>query len=256
MVPILETADLVVSYNGRPALEGVSFAVWRGEGLAVVGPNGAGKSTLLKVLAGLLRPVRGEVCSRIDRIAYLPQRIQVDWAFPLTVADVVMLGRVRLIGWLRRPSSRDRRAVSEALERVGLGPLARRRIDELSGGQQQRMFLARALAQEAELLLLDESLAGLDPTAQEEILQVLEELRRGQGRERPRLTILLATHDLNLAGERFDRVMLLNRRLIGLGKADEVLTPDNLRQAYGSHLRLIQTPEGLLVLSDTCCGGG
>jgi ABC-type Mn2+/Zn2+ transport system ATPase subunit len=268
MDPILEVVDLTVAYPGsllaarlarsgqspssRPALEGVSFAVVRGEGVAVVGPNGAGKTTLFRAIAGLIRPIAGEVrLAPQARIAYLPQRSQVDWAFPVTVADVVMMGLIQRIGWLRLPRRREARlarlAVHEALEQVGLGPLANRPIGELSGGEQQRMFLARAMVQGAELLLLDESLAGLDAAAQEEILRLLGGLReRG-------VAVLLATHDLNLAGGRFDRVMLLNRRLLGLGKAEEVLTTERLHAAYGGQLRLVQTAEGLAVLCDTCC---
>ncbi|MGQ9476878.1 MAG: metal ABC transporter ATP-binding protein [Candidatus Bipolaricaulia bacterium] len=264
---ILEVSGLVVSYNGRLALEGVSFAVERGEGVAVVGPNGAGKTTLFRAIVGLVRPVAGTIrlapedrssrstpsgsANRQVQLAYLPQRSQVDWAFPVTVADVVMLGLIRRIGWLRLPGRRERLAVREALEQVGLGHLAGRQIGALSGGEQQRMFLARAIVQGAELLLLDESLTGLDAAAQEEILQLLEGLR-----ERGGVTVLLATHDLNLAGARFDRVMLLNRRLLGLGKAEEVLTPERLRAAYGAQLRLVQTAEGLTVLCDTCCQEG
>lgn len=250
---ILEVAGLVVSYNGQLALElaGVSFAVGRGEGLAVVGPNGAGKTTLFRAIAGLLRPRAGAIrLAPQAQVAYLPQRSQVDWAFPVTVADVVMLGLTRQIGWLRPPGRRERLAVRAALEQVGLEHLADRQIGELSGGEQQRMLLARAMVQGAELLLLDESLVGLDAAAQEEILQFLGGLReRG-------VAVLLATHDLNLASTRFDRVMLLNRRLIGLGKAEEVLTPERLRAAYGEHLRLIQTADGLAILCDTCCQEG
>lgn len=248
--PLLEVAGLAVSYNGRPALEGISFAVGRGEGLAVVGPNGAGKTTLFRAIAGLLRPAAGTVrLAPQAEVAYLPQRSQVDWAFPVTVADVVMLGLVRRIGWLRPPGRQERLAVREALEQVGLEHLAGRPIGELSGGQQQRMFLARAMVQGAELLLLDESLAGLDAAAQEEILRLIRGLReRG-------VAVLLATHDLNLASARFDRVMLLNRQLLGLGRAEEVLTTERLRAAYGGHLRLVQAGEGLAVLCDTCCQG-
>ncbi len=255
MNPLLEVSGLVVSYNGRPALEGVSFTVRCGEGIAVVGPNGAGKTTLFRAIAGLVRPVAGTIrLAPQVQLAYLPQRSQVDWAFPVTVADVVMLGLIRRIGWLRLPGRRERLAVREALEQVGLEHLAGRQIGELSGGEQQRMFLARAIVQGAELLLLDESLTGLDAAAQEEILRLLEGLRE-HGAPRG-VAVLLATHDLNLASARFDRVMLLNRRLLGLGKAEEVLTPERLKAAYGGHLRLVQTAEGLTILCDTCCRDG
>jgi manganese/iron transport system ATP-binding protein len=254
--PLLEVTEITVRYNGQAALEGISLRLDGGERVALVGPNGAGKTTLFRVIAGLLRPTGGEVrvCGRRPGehicIAYLPQRSQVDWGFPVTVADVVMMGRVGRIGLLRRPGAADRERVRRCLESVGLTELAERQIGELSGGQQQRMFIARSLAQEAQLMLMDEPLTGLDLPAQEGIFHILEELRR-RG-----VAVMLATHDLGLAAERFDRMMLLNRRLVGMGRPAEVLTPARLQEAYGSPLRLVQTTEGLLVLSDTCCGGG
>jgi manganese/iron transport system ATP-binding protein len=253
--PILEASHVTVSYDGRSALEDVSFRLTSGERVAVVGPNGAGKSTLFKVIAGLLEPTTGEV--RVAGhcpgghicIAYVPQRSQVDWAFPVTVADVVLMGRVGRIGLLRRPGRKDGEHVRQCLEVVGLTDLADRQISELSGGQQQRMFIARALAQEAELMLMDEPLTGLDVPAQEDIFRVTNELRQRQ------VTVMVATHDLNLAAERFDRVMLLNGRLLGIGRPSDVFTPERLQAAYGGHLRLVHTEDGVMVLSDTCCGG-
>ena len=254
--PILEASRLTVRYNGRPALEDVSFRLASGERVAVVGPNGAGKSTLFKVIAGVLNPTFGEV--RVAGhcpgghicIAYVPQRSQVDWTFPVTVADVVMMGRAGRVGLLRRPRRSDWELVRQCLEVVGMTDLADRQIGELSGGQQQRMFIARALAQEAELMLMDEPLTGLDVPAQEDILHIMNELRQRQ------VTVMVATHDLNLAAERFDRVMLLNNRLLGIGRPDDVFTPERLQMAYGGHLRLVQTDDGVMVLSDTCCGEG
>jgi len=186
----------------------------------------------------------GHIC-----IAYVPQRSQVDWTFPVNVTDVVMMGRIGKLGLLRWPGARDWGYVGQCLELVGMADLADRQIGELSGGQQQRVFIARALAQEAELMLMDEPLTGLDLTSQEDIFRILEELRRRH------VTVMIATHDLNQAAERFDRLMLLNRRLLGLGQPDEVFTPERLMQAYGGHMRLIQTNDGLMVLSDTCCEG-
>ena len=254
--PLLELREITLRYNGQPALEGISFQLEGSEQVALVGPNGAGKSTLFKVIAGLLRPTSGRVrvCGRGPGkhicIAYLPQRSQVDWSFPLTVTDVVLMGRVGRVGPLRLPRVADLEHVRQSLESVGLAELADRQIGELSGGQQQRMFIARALAQEAQLMLMDEPLTGLDLPAQEEILRILGSLgERG-------VAVILATHDLGLAGERFERMILLNRRIVGIGRPAEVLTPAKLQEAYGSQLRLVQTPEGLLVLSDTCCGGG
>jgi manganese/iron transport system ATP-binding protein len=254
--PILEVLGLNVRYNGRIALENITFELKEGARVAVVGPNGAGKSTLFKVIAGIMAPASGEVkvagagpgghiC-----IAYLPQRSQVDWSFPVSVADVVMMGRIGKLGPLRFPSVQDWKLVNQSLEVVGMGGLASRQIGELSGGQQQRMFIARALAQEAELMLMDEPFSGLDLTSQEGIIQILDELRqRG-------VTLLLAMHDLKMAGERFDRVMLLNRRLLGFGEPQQVFTAERLVSAYGAHLRLVDVGDQVLALSDTCCDEG
>jgi manganese/iron transport system ATP-binding protein len=254
--PILEVLGLGVSYQNGLALDDVTFRLNTGERIAVVGPNGAGKSTLFKVIAGVLSPTKGEVkvygsgpgghiC-----IAYLPQRSQVDWAFPVNVTDVVMMGRIGKLGMLRWPGRRDWKFVQHCLEDVGMGDLAKRQIGELSGGQQQRMFIARALAQEAELMLMDEPLTGLDIQSQESIFEIMEKLRqRG-------VTIMIATHDLDQAAGRFDRVMLMNRRLIGFGSPEQVFTPEQLRAAYGGHLRLVQANNELLVVADTCCDEG
>jgi manganese/iron transport system ATP-binding protein len=246
--PFLAVEHVAVRYESHTALEDVTFSLEMGQRVAVVGPNGAGKSTLFRVIAGVLNPTEGQV--RVAGhcpgghicIAYLPQRSQVDWRFPVTVADVVMMGRVGRIGLLRRPARRDRAYVAECLRIVGIADLANRQIGELSGGQQQRMFIARALAQEAELMLMDEPLTGLDIGAQNEIMRILDSLReRG-------VTVMVATHDLSSAAEQFDRVMLLNSRLIGFGAPQDVLTPQRLESAYGGHLHMVQT-------ADTCCGG-
>ncbi len=253
---MLRAEEVAVRYNGTPALSGISFEVATGERIAVVGPNGAGKSTLFKVIAGILPTTAGEVQVAGHApgghicIAYLPQRSEVDWRFPVTVSDVVMMGRYGQLGFLKRPGREDRKRVHEALRVVGMEALARRQIAELSGGQQQRMFIARALAQEAELILMDEPLSGLDLPAQEQIMAILETLRE------QRVTVIVATHDLNLAAEHFDRLLLLKGRLIGIGKPQEVLTPEHLAAAYGGQLRLVETAEGTFVLQDTCCGGG
>jgi len=251
---MLEAAHVRVQYDGRAALDDVSFSLTRGERVAVVGPNGAGKSTLFKVIAGVLAPSSGEVnvaghCpGQHICIAYVPQRTQVDWSFPVTVADVVMMGRTGRVGLLRRPGHRDRVQVEASLEVVGMRHLGQRQIRELSGGQQQRMFVARALAQEAELVLMDEPLTGLDVPARDGIFGILDELSRRA------VTVMVATHDLNMAAERFARVMLLNRRLLGMGRPADVFTPALLQAAYGAHLRMVQTEEGTMVLTDTCCG--
>lgn len=233
--PILRVSNLSVDYESGPALQDISFVLPRAIRLAVLGPNGAGKSTLLKVIAGILAPTHGEVEVFGETpgehicIAYVPQRSQVDWNFPLSVRDVVMMGRIGKLGLIRRPGRADRQIVDQALGEVALLDLADRQIGELSGGQQQRMFIARALAQEAEIMLMDEPLTGLDVNAQEDILTILDHLRDR------RVTVMVALHDLELAAAHFDSVMLLNHRLIGLGSPAEVFTHAALDEAYGSH---------------------
>jgi manganese/iron transport system ATP-binding protein len=250
-------AHVTVRYdnNRAPALDDISFTLQAGEQVAVVGPNGAGKSTLLKLIAGLLQPSEGQVevyghgAKGHTCIGYVPQRSQVDWHFPVTVEEVVLMGRVARMGLFHHAGRRDWQIARASLEQVGIADLAGRQIGELSGGQQQRVFIARALAQEAALLLMDEPLTGLDIPSQEAILAILENLR-GLG-----ITVLLSTHDLHLAADHFDRLMLLNRRLLGLGRPAEVLSPDLLRQAYGTQMTVIEAPEGALVFGDTCCEG-
>jgi manganese/iron transport system ATP-binding protein len=244
-----------VAYNGKLALQEISFSLAAGDSVAVVGPNGAGKTTLFRTIAGAMQPSRGAV--RIYGhepgghicIAYVPQRSEVAWDFPVTVQDVVMMGRIRKIGLFRWPRRKDWQFIRQSMRSVGVDGLADRQIAELSGGQQQKVFLAQAIAQEAELVLLDEPLGGLDLPSQEAIFEILEQLK-GQG-----VSVLVATHDLNLAAERFDRVMLLNRRMIAMGTPNQVLTQSNLVQAYGNHLHPVQGESGLLVLTDTCCEG-
>jgi len=252
--PSLSVERLSVHFNGTEALRDVTFRLPAGQRLAVVGPNGAGKTTLFNVLAGAQRPHDGTV--RIfghppggdTCIAYVPQRSRIDPAFPASAAEVVMMGRIREIGPLRWPGRRDWQVVRGALDRVGLADQAGRPIGELSGGQQQRVFLAQALAQEAELILLDEPLTGLDFPSQQALFEILDNLRAAG------VTELVATHDLNLAAERFDAVMLLNHRLVAFGRPADVLTRDHLVRAYGGHVHVL--PEGdLLILTDTCCEG-
>jgi manganese/iron transport system ATP-binding protein len=245
-------SDVTSARSTQFALKNVSFEVETGERIAVVGPNGAGKSTLFKLIVGTLKPNQGEVNvfghgpSGHICIAYVPQRSQIDWTFPVTVEDVVMMGRVGQIGLFRWPRRRDWDLVKVSLERVKALHLAKKQIGELSGGQQQRVFIARALAQEAELLLMDEPLAGLDAPSQEAIFDVLDALRPDG------VTVLLATHDLNLAESRFDRMMLLNKQIVAFDEATAVLQPDNLLQAYGGHIHTVG--EGDILLMDECCG--
>lgn len=253
--PALETRGLCVRYGAITALDHVSLSISAGERLAIVGPNGAGKTTLFKAVAGLLRADEGETLvfghppHRHACIAYLVQRSAVDWRFPVTVRDAVLMGRTREIGWFRRPSAKDQTFVDHCLELVGLTDLANRQIGELSGGQQQRMFIARALAQEAALMLLDEPFTGLDHRTEHELLNILEVLsHRG-------VTILVATHDLDVAATHFNRVLLLNRRIIACGAPRTVFTADNLTATFGHHARTIHVPDGMVFVSDACCGG-
>jgi ABC-type Mn2+/Zn2+ transport system ATPase subunit len=251
----IQLRGLEVQYDHYVALYDVDMDIEAGERIAVVGPNGAGKSTLLKAIAGVSRPSAGEV--RIFGhqpgghvcIAYVPQRSQVDWRFPVTVREVVMMGRIRQIGLFRWPRARDWAFVDEAMQRVDITNLGSRHIADLSGGQQQRVFLAQALAQEAEIILLDEPLTGLDTPTQEAIFGLLDQLKKAG------VTILVATHDLSQAAGFFDRVVLVNRKLISFGPPDQALSREYLLQAYGGQIHEIDGEEGMVVLADDCCGG-
>lgn len=247
----LDIVKVTLGYGNRTVLEDVTFQVPEGTRMAVVGPNGAGKSSLFKALVGLM-PVRsGEIRvhgvpwgAHQDCVAYVPQREEVDWRFPVTVHDVVMMGRYGRLGWLRRPGAQDQRAVAHCLRQAGLSELAGRPIGDLSGGQQQRVFLARALAQQPHILLMDEPFTGVDVSTQETMLNLLDELRN------ERVTVMISTHDLGLAASRFDRVLLLNRRLIAFGTPDRVFTPQSLAEAFGGQVFVL--PNGA-VLTDQCC---
>jgi manganese/iron transport system ATP-binding protein len=248
--PILDVQNISVRYNGRVALEEITFHLHAGERIAVVGPNGAGKSTLFKVVSGVLQPNAGEVNIFGSRprshvcIAYIPQRSEVDWSFPVSVADVVMMGRSAKLGLLNWPHKSDWEYVHSALEIVELSDLAQRQIGQLSGGQQQRMFIARALAQEAELMLMDEPLSGLDTPSQEGLLSLLDTLRDQN------VTVMVATHDLDQAARHFDRIMLLNHRIIAFDVPQTVLHTDHLLQAYGGRLKI--DPGGTMLVDDCC----
>ncbi len=246
---LIEAAGLKVSYRDAVALEDISFAVYEGERIAVVGPNGAGKSTLFNTLTGLkalqagslsLHPVNGTPL----RIAFLPQKPSLDWGFPLTVLDAVTLGLE-----LKLPKREAKQAALDALELVHLGNLRKRRINELSGGQQQRVLIARALAIRADVLLMDEPLVGLDQPSREDVFAVLDTLSQR------RIPVLVALHDLNLATERFPRALLLNRRLVADGSPADIFSTENLTRTYGSHLHVVTTDQGSVLVSDTCCGG-
>lgn len=253
--PILSVENASILYETGAALRDITFSVNRGERVAVIGPNGAGKSSLLKLIAGVKKTNHGKIeifghePGQHICIAYVPQRNQVDWQFPVSVLDVVMMGRTGQLGFFRKSSAADREITMSALETVGMDTLAKRQINQLSGGQQQRMFIARALAQQAELMLMDEPLTGLDATSQSGIFEILDRLQTQH------VTVLVSLHDLHLAAERFERVLLLNTSLIGYGKPDQVFTTENLVRAYGGHLHMLTTPDGILTLGDTCCEG-
>jgi ABC-type Mn2+/Zn2+ transport system ATPase subunit len=253
--PILAFSNVSVVFETGKILQDISFSLDRGDSVAVVGPNGAGKTTLFKVIAGILDPDQGHVQVSGHEpgghtcIAYVPQRSLIDWSFPATVADVVMMGRVNKMGPFLWPQPRDWDVVQHALDFVNLGPYAKRQISELSGGQQQRMFIARALAQEAELVLLDEPLNGLDVPAQQKILEILDTLRNEQ------VTVMVSMHDLRLAAEQFQQVMLLNRELLGFGRPDEVFTRELLLRGYRGHLHFVEGEFDTLAVGDDCCEG-
>ncbi len=226
--------DLTVAYGRKMVLQGVSADIPRGQVIGIIGPNGGGKSTLLKAILGTAPVVSGSVMlfgkpsvSMRQRIAYVPQREVIDWDFPVSVQDVVLMGRYPLSGWLRRTSRRDRGVTEEQLRRVDMLEHRNEQIGQLSGGQQQRVFIARALAQEADVLLLDEPMTGIDAGTQEVIMQVMEEQRQA-GK-----IVLLATHDLVSASCACDCLCCVNERMISYGPLDETYTSDNLAKTYG-----------------------
>ena len=233
MAYAVEVKELTVSYDGINVLDNVSFAVEEGTLAGIVGPNGAGKSTLLKALLGLIPRDRGQVSllgrdlrEVRRRIAYMPQRTVIDWDFPITVLETVLIGTYPRLGWLRRPGRREVAKAYECLERVGMERFAQRQISRLSGGQQQRMFLARALAQDPTLLLLDEPFAGVDAMSEQTILSILKELRN-EG-----TTALIIHHDLAKVRDHFDEALLLNKALYGHGPALELVTPERVAELY------------------------
>ena len=236
----LDIRNLWAGYNGSPVLENIAFQVAQGDIVGIIGPNGSGKSTLMKTILGLVKPWRGEILAprqpgmlKKRWVGYMPQVEQVDWDFPVTVGDVALMGRYARRGLLRRTTREDREAAGAALERVGMDHLWRRLIGELSAGQRRRVLLARALANDPELLLLDEPTAGLDATAQHQLLGIIEDLR-GQG-----TTIVLTTHDLSCVSSCCDWAACLNRRLIAFGAPEEVLNERVLNETFGTHLLLV-----------------
>lgn len=235
MSPAVEVHDLTVAYQEKPALWDVDLVVPSGTLMGIVGPNGAGKSTLLKAILGLVRPVAGEILIRgrpysevRKSVAYVPQRGSVDWDFPASVFDIVLMGTYGRLGWIRRAGRTEKAEAAAAIAKVGLSEYADRQIGQLSGGQQQRTFLARALVQNAEVLILDEPFQGIDAVTERAVVALLRELRdRGK-------TLLVVHHDLGSVPEYFDMVTLLNVRIIASGPTAEIFTKANIDRAYGS----------------------
>lgn len=246
MAKAVEVESLTVHYDKVPVLWEVSFEIPEGGLIGIIGPNGAGKSTLIRTLLGLHKPVSGTV--RLlghqlqdvqNRIAYVPQRTSVDWTFPISVLDVVVMGRYGKLGLLKWVRRKDKMAAYHALEKVGMHEYADRQISELSGGQQQRVFLARALLQEADLYFMDEPFAGVDMATENALLELMSGLKE-EGK-----TLLIVHHDLATVKEMFDWVILLNTCLIDSGPCQEVLTQENIQKAYGNASYLLNETKKL-----------
>jgi manganese/zinc/iron transport system ATP- binding protein len=252
MTPLLDIHDVTVAYHRRPVLWDVDLVLEQPQLAAICGPNGAGKSTLIKAALGLVPMASGNVrvfgkpVSAVRRrIGYVPQRESVDWDFPVSVLDVVLMGTYGRLGWFRRPGKREREQARDCLRKVGLDSYARQQIGQLSGGQQQRVFLARALAQQADIYFMDEPMAGVDAATERMIFDVLQELR-SQGK-----TIIAVHHDLRTVPRYFDYVVLLNVRLVAAGPREQVFTPENLRKTYGGRLAILDAASEALEV-----GGG
>jgi len=249
--PSVRLEGVTAGYGTRVALSNINLEFRPGSLVAVIGPNGAGKSTLLKVIAGLLEPFRGTVTvlggpprAHAREIAYVPQAEAVDWDFPVTVGEVAMMGRYAQLGFGRRPSAADRERVDAALATVGMTELRERQVGALSGGQRRRVFLAKAIAADPELYLLDEPVTGVDATTQEELMDVLEaEARAGK-------TVIASTHDLICAAQRFHEAAFINGRVVATGPAERVLDRDLLSDTYGGHVLILPGDGDRLVLDD------
>jgi manganese/zinc/iron transport system ATP- binding protein len=236
----LEIHDMTVAYHRRPVLWDVDLAVPEGKLVGIVGPNGAGKTTLIKAALGLVPLASGKVeiygkpyDEQRHLVGYVPQRESVDWDFPVTVRDVVLMGTYGRLGWFRRPGRKERDLADKCLDQVGMRSFSHRQIRQLSGGQQQRVFLARALAEEAKVYFLDEPFAGVDAATEQAIVTLMQELRSA-GR-----TVFVVHHDLQTVREYFDYVILLNMRLVACGPVDTTFTNENLQKTYGGRLTLL-----------------
>ncbi|HEX6962151.1 MAG TPA: metal ABC transporter ATP-binding protein [Lacipirellula sp.] len=237
---VLEVHDMTVAYHRRPVLWDVDFVVPEGKLVGIVGPNGAGKTTLIKAVLGLAPLASGKVeiyrkpyAEQRHLVGYVPQRESVDWDFPVTVRDVVLMGTYGRLGWFRRPRRADRELADRCLEEVGMRAYSRRQIRQLSGGQQQRVFLARALAEQARVYFLDEPFAGVDAATESAIVSLLQAMRSEHK------TVFVVHHDLQTVRDYFDWVILLNMRLVAAGPVDETFTPENLQKTYGGRLTLL-----------------
>jgi len=238
--PLLDVHDLKVAYRRRPVLWNIDFQIMEPQLMGIVGPNGAGKSTLLKAMLELIPPLSGNVSmfgkpiSQVrKRIGYVPQRESVDWDFPISVRETVLMGTYGRLGWFRRPGPKQQADAQSCLEAVGMEDFADRQIGRLSGGQQQRVFLARSLAQDADIYFLDEPFAGVDAATEEVVLQVLRDLR-----DKGKLLIVVH-HDLLSVQRSFDSVLLLNGRLVAYGPIATTLTEENLSKTYGGYLSIL-----------------
>ncbi len=235
----VQVDDLTVAYNYKPVLWDIDLTVPEGVLMAIVGPNGAGKSTLIKTILGILKPIAGSVTifgepymKQRKLVAYVPQKGSVDWDFPTTAFDVVLMGTYGSLGWIKRPGAKEKKIALEAMEKVGMLSFRNRQISQLSGGQQQRVFLARALAQEAAIYFMDEPLQGVDATTEIAIINILKELRK-QGK-----TVIVVHHDLQTVPEYFDWVTFLNVKKIATGPVKEIFNDDNLTKTYGINYKV------------------
>ena len=242
--PAIEVSNATVSYGPTPALLDVSFNVPPGTLVGIIGPNGSGKSTLVKTILGFIEPDVGEIKlfgepieNSRGRVAYVPQHGSVDWEFPITVRDVALMGRYGKIPWWRDASAEDRRIANEALKMVRMEEFANRQIGQLSGGQRQRVFMARAMAQGADILLLDEPFSGVDAATERAILDVLQRTKES-GR-----TLMVVHHDLATAAEYFDRLLLVKQRLYAYGTPEQVLDPELLSAVYEGRLKVFSSLE-------------
>lgn len=240
---VVEVEDMTVAYQVKPVLWDIDLKVPEGVLMAIVGPNGAGKSTLIKAMLDLIQPISGSVLffnqpykEQRKNIGYVPQRGSVDWDFPTTVLDVVLMGRYGHVGWIKRVSKKDKHLAQEALAKVDMSDYANRQISQLSGGQQQRVFLARALVQDAEIYFMDEPFQGVDAKTEKAVIAILKELRTNNK------TVVVVHHDLQTVKEYFDYVTLLNTQLIASGPVSEVFTEENLKKTYRSVGKILKGP--------------